>query len=189
MLKWYEEQGSNDDIVISSRVRLARNLSNYPFSKKISEEQAKKLVSEVGECLQEYKDDDGKYFSCTLASFSEMERLSMVERHLVSSELANKKQETGLVMSENESTSIMINEEDHLRIQSLVGGMNLERAYQKANAIDDYAGEELGFAFDEKYGYLTSCPTNVGTGLRASYMVFLPALGGANKINRLSDEV
>lgn len=189
MLKWYEEQGCNDDIVISSRVRLARNLSNYPFSKKISEEEAKCLVSEVGGCLQSYKDEDGKYFVCSLSSLNEMERLAMVERHLISSELANKKQETGLVMSENESTAIMINEEDHLRIQSLIGGMNLEKAYKKANAIDDYVCEELGFAFDEKYGYLTSCPTNVGTGLRASYMVFLPALGGANKINRLSDEV
>lgn len=189
MLKWYEEKGINDDVVISSRVRLARNISKYNFAKKLDDTTATQLVEEVEKAFENFADENGKYYACNPDKMSEIERLAMVERHVLSPALATKKQATGLIMSENESATVMINEEDHVRIQALSGGMNIEKAFQMANALDDYADEKLGFAFDEKYGYLTSCPTNVGTGLRASYMVFLPALGGANKINRLSDEV
>ncbi len=189
MLKWYEENGVNDDVVISSRVRLARNIARYHFSKKLTDDKAVALVEEVEKAFAHYSDETGKYYVCKPGSLSETERLAMVERHILSPAMNNKKQVTGLIMSENESTTIMVNEEDHIRIQALAGGMNIEKAFLAANKLDDYADELLGFAFDEKYGYLTSCPTNVGTGLRASYMVFLPALGGANKINRLSDEV
>ncbi len=189
MLKWYEENGVNDDVVISSRVRLARNIARYHFAKKLDDESATVLVDEVEKAFENYSDETGQYLICNPGSLSEIERLAMVERHILSPAMSAKKQTTGLIMSENESATIMVNEEDHLRIQALSGGMNIERAFDMANQLDDYADEKLGFAFDEKYGYLTSCPTNVGTGLRASYMVFLPALGGANKINRLSDEV
>lgn len=189
MLKWYEEQGNFSDIVISSRVRLARNLVKYPFSPRINEIEAKELVEEVESALAPYKDEDGRYYSCNLSKISDIEKFAMMERHILSPELAGKRQAAAIVMSENESTSVMVNEEDHLRIQSLAGGMNIEKAYEKANAMDDYTEDIFGYAYDEKYGYLTTCPTNVGTGLRASYMVFLPALGGAGKINRLSDEV
>lgn len=189
MLKWYEENGINDDVVISSRVRLARNIAKYHFSKKLDDQTATVLVDEVVKAFDGYSDELGQYYSCNPNNLSEIERLAMVERHILSPAMSNKIQATGLIMSENESASIMVNEEDHVRIQALTGGMNIEKAYAMANDLDDYADELLGFAFDEKYGYLTSCPTNVGTGLRASYMVFLPALGGANKINRLSDEV
>ncbi len=189
MLKWYEEKGINDDVVISSRVRLARNVAKYHFAKKLDDATAVGLVEEVEKVFEDYKTEAGQYYICNPGNLSEIERLAMVERHILSPTMTNKKQATGLVMSENESTTIMINEEDHVRIQALAGGMNIEKAFLMANELDDYADEKLGFAFDEKYGYLTSCPTNVGTGLRASYMVFLPALGGANKINRLSDEV
>lgn len=189
MLKWFEEVGENSDVVISSRVRLVRNVAQYPFSKKISDDEAISLVNEMNDHFRDYKDDDGKYYTCNLSELTEMEKLAMVERHLLSDTLASKKQCSGLIMAENESTSIMINEEDHFKVQSLAGGMNIEKAFQKANAIDDYASECFDIAFDEKYGYLTSCPTNVGTGLRASYLLFLPALSGANKITRLVDEV
>lgn len=189
MLKWYEEKGINDDVVISSRVRLARNISRYNFSKRLDDVTASQLVEEVAKAFENYSDENGGYYTCNPDKMSEIERLAMVERHVLSPAMSSKKQATGLIMSENESATVMINEEDHVRIQGLSGGMNIEKAFQMANELDDYADEKLGFAFDEKYGYLTSCPTNVGTGLRASYMVFLPALGGANKINRLSDEV
>lgn len=187
MLKWYEEQGENKDVVISSRIRLARNLIKYPFAKKISENQAVQLVEEVRSCfdIEEKKEN---YMSCNLSELSETEKLAMVERHILSPVMTNKKQATGLVMENNESVSVMINEEDHLKIQALVGGMNIKEAYKKADELDDYLYDKLGFAYQEHYGYLTSCPTNTGTGLRASYMVFLPALTGANKINRLAEE-
>lgn len=189
MLKWFEEVGENSDVVISSRVRLARNFTKYPFSNKISDDDAILMVEEVNERFKDFKDEDGKYFVCNLSELTEIEKMAMVERHLLSDELVAKKQSTGFIMVENESTSIMINEEDHIRMQALVGGMNLEKAYEKVTLIDDYITETCEMAFDEKFGYLTSCPTNVGTGLRASCMVFLPALGGANKITRLAEDV
>lgn len=189
MLKWFEEIGENSDVVISSRVRLARNYKKYPFSKKMNEEEANLLVDEINERFTDYKDEDGKYFACNLSELTDMEKFAMVERHLLSEELIAKKQSTGLIMAESESTSIMINEEDHFRIQSLAGGMNLEKAFERVNVIDNYISANNEMAFDEKFGYLTSCPTNAGTGLRASFLVFLPALSGANKISRLAEEV
>lgn len=189
MVKWYDEKGNYSDVVISSRVRLARNLRNYPFSTRMSDEGASALVSEVIEQMSGLADADGKFHSCDLAKLSKGERIAMMERHVLSPQLVNKKQDAGLIVSKNESLSIMINEEDHLRIQGLSGGMNIEKAFQLANEVDDIASSKLEFAFDDKYGYLTTCPTNLGTGLRASYMMFLPALSAAGKLNQLSAEL
>lgn len=189
MLKWYEEQGDEQDVVISSRIRLARNIRKYPFSPKLTDEQAKEVVEQVNQALAGYEDGQGNYVTYDMDGFSEIEKLAMMERHILSTDMTSKKQMTGLILSENEASTVMVNTEDHVRIQTLAGGMNLEEAYEEANQLDDVLDEKLGFAFDQKYGYLTTAPTDVGTGLRASYMVFLPALGGANKINRLSDEV
>lgn len=190
MLKWYEQIVPDSDVVISSRVRLARNLENYPFSSKITNEQAISLVEEVkGINAALIEKENKKYYACNLSSLSEIDKIAMVERHIVSPLLAEKEQATGLILSEDETISIMINEEDHVRIQAIVGGMNLERAYLEADRIDDIAYEKLHFAYDEKYGYLTSCPTNAGTGIRASCMVFLPALSSARLIQKLIEEV
>lgn len=190
MLKWYEQNVPDSDVVISSRVRLARNLEDYPFSSKIMEEQATTLVNEVkGIAVSLSEHDKRKYYACNVSTLSEIDKTAMVERHIVSPLLAEKKQETGLILSEDETVSIMINEEDHLRIQAIVGGLNLEKAYMEADHVDDIAYEKLHFAYDEKYGYLTSCPTNTGTGIRASCMVFLPALSAARMIQRLIEEV
>lgn len=190
MLKWYEEIVPDSDVVISSRVRLARNLDNYPFSSKITEEQANSLVNEVkGVSSSLSEKDNRRYYACNISTLSDIDKTAMVERHIVSPLLAQKEQTTGLILSEDETISIMINEEDHVRIQAIVGGMNLEKAYQEADRIDDIAYEKLHFAYDEKYGYLTSCPTNAGTGMRASCMVFLPALSSARLIQKLIEEV
>lgn len=190
MLKWYEEIVPDSDVVISSRVRLARNLENYPFSSKINDDQAAVLVDQVkGITASLSEKDNRKYYSCHISTLSEIDKTAMVERHIVSPLLAEKEQTTGLILSEDETISIMINEEDHVRIQAIVGGMNLERAYSEADHIDDIAYERLHFAYDEKYGYLTACPTNAGTGMRASCMVFLPALSSARMIQRLIEEV
>lgn len=189
MVKWFDEKGNYSDVVISSRVRLARNLKNYPFSTRLSEEGASTLVSEVMENLSGLADADGGFYFCNLAKLSKAERIAMMERHVLSPQLVNKKQEAGLIVSQNESLSIMINEEDHLRIQGISGGMNIEKAFQLANEIDDIAALKMKFAFHERFGYLTTCPTNVGTGLRASYMMFLPALSAAGKLTLLSTEL
>lgn len=189
MFKWYDESGDFTDVVISSRVRLARNLKKYPFSIRLSQEGAKALVEEVSGKLKNTKSEDGTLLACSLDSMDDIERTAMVERHILSPMIAEKKQTAGLLMSENEAICVLINEEDHLRIQGMAGGMNIQKAFERANRIDDMAEKAMEFAYDEKYGYLTSCPTNVGTGMRASYMMFLPALGAAGKINRLADEV
>ena len=190
MLKWYEQEACDSDVVISSRVRLARNLNNYPFSLKLKEEQAVILVNEVKNLVPFLKEKDNrKYYACNISTLTDIDKSAMVERHIVSPLLAEKKQTTGLILSEDETISIMINEEDHLRIQSIVGGMQLEQAYKDADSIDDIACENLNYAFDEKLGYLTSCPTNLGTGMRASCMVFLPALSAAKLIQKLLEEV
>lgn len=190
MLKWYEQIVPDSDVVISSRVRLARNLENYKFSPLLTESDASKLVDEVKELTTPLAEkDDRKYYSCNIKSLSDIDKTAMVERHIVSPLLAEKEQTTGLILSDDETVSIMINEEDHVRIQAIVGGMKLDEAYEIANKIDDIAYDKLGFAFDEKYGYMTSCPTNVGTGLRASCMVFLPALSAARMIPKIIEEV
>jgi len=120
---------------------------------------------------------------------TDIDKIAMVERHVISPLLVEKEQSTGLILSEDEKVSIMINEEDHLRIQSVTGGMNIFEAFKTANLIDDITSELFDFAFSEKYGYLTSCPTNLGTGLRASYMMFLPALTVAGRITQLAEEL
>lgn len=190
MLKWYEQIAPDSDVVISSRVRLARNLENYPFSATIGEEKAATLVKEVKDITALLSEIlHRKFYSCNISALSDIDKSAMVERHIVSPLLAKKKQATGLILSEDETISIMINEEDHVRIQAIVGGMNLEQAYEEADQMDDIFYEKLHFAYDEKYGYLTSCPTNSGTGIRASYMLFLPALNAARMIQKLIEEV
>jgi len=190
MRKWYEQIASDSDVVISSRVRLARNLETYPFSSKLEEEQAISLVNEAkGITNALFEKDNRKFYSCNISSLSEIDKIAMVERHIISPLLAEKEQTTGLILSDDETVSIMLNEEDHVRIQAIVGGMNLEQAYREADRIDDIAYEKLHFAYDEKFGYLTACPTNAGTGLRASCMMFLPALSSARMIQKLIEEV
>ena len=190
MLKWYEQIVPDGDVVISSRVRLARNLEGYKFSPLLKESEAVKLVDEVKSITSSLAEQDNrKYYSCNIKSLSDIDKAAMVERHIVSPLLVEKEQTTGLILSEDETVSIMINEEDHVRIQSIVGGLNLEKAYDIANRIDDIAYDKLHFAYDDKYGYITSCPTNVGTGMRASCMVFLPALSAARLIHKLIEEV
>lgn len=190
MLKWYEQQVPDNDVVISSRIRLARNLEYYPFAGKLRDDQAEVLVDEVKGIATILSDDTTrKYYACNISTLSEIDKSAMVERHIVSPLLATKEQTTGLILSDDETISVMINEEDHVRIQAIVGGMNLEEAYEEASKVDDIAYEKLHFAFDDKFGYLTECPTNAGTGMRASCMLFLPALSSARMIQNLIEEV
>jgi protein arginine kinase len=190
MPKWYKENGKNSDVVISSRVRLARNLESFPFSAKLTDNQALELVEKLkgATAVLEAKEAK-KYYSCNVDLLTDAEKTAMVERHIISPLLLDREQSTGLILSEDERISIMLNEEDHIRIQSITGGMNIMGAFAEANAADDIASELFDYAYHEKYGYLTSCPTNVGTGLRASYMMFLPALTVTGKITKLAEEL
>lgn len=190
MNKWYEETSPYHDVVISSRVRLARNLNNICFSERMSKEAAENLVTTVRGYAGLLKTQEKmNYYTCNVNKLGELEKTALVEWHIISPRLAKKQEETGLILSEDEGISIMVNEEDHLRIQAMASGMNIKYAMERADKIDDLLSEQLPIAFDDTYGYLTTCPTNTGTGLRASYMVFLPALTMAGKLERLAQEV
>lgn len=189
MSKWYEKQ-SEEEIVISSRVRLARNVAEYHFPGRMKEKECEELVRRVRECVPGLEQKEGmKYYSCSINKLSRTEKESLKEWYIVSDLIIGKEQETALVLAEDEGISILVNEEEHLRIQSVAPGADIDGAYYRADRVDNYLEEQLSYAFDGRYGYLTTSPANVGTGMRASFLVFLPALTMAGKIQKLADEV
>lgn len=185
--KWTEGDGPYADIVISSRVRLARNLKDIPFPSLLPELQEQKVLNVVKNILKldEVKNKLGNFEFFSLQDISLTERRVLVEKHLISPQHAQSHGNKGVALREDEATSIMINEEDHLRIQCLLPAMQLNEAWRMANAVDDALEQKLDFAFDKDKGYLTSCPTNVGTGMRASVMVHLPGLVLTKQANPL----
>ena len=187
MLRWLETNGKESDVVISSRVRLARNVKKYNFSLKLTENDAVKMIDELSEAINSL-DIVKDYSSYNFKTLDEYQKQAMKERHVISNFLLGQKQAAGFV-SKDEDISIMLNEEDHIRIQAYAPGMDMEKAFELADKVDDAIDSVTDYAFDEKYGYLTTCPSNVGTGMRASYMLHLPALAGNNRISGLASEV
>lgn len=181
---WMTSDGENSDIVMATRVRLARNLKGYLFPIASTEDDAlavDKMV--VGALLDgEYGDI---YSYLKMSELSQLDREVLVEKHLISPQLANPERSGAVMLSEDETVSIMVNEEDHVRIQCIYPGLQLTEAYQQADAVDDILEKELPYAFDEEFGYLTSCPSNTGTGMRASVMMHLPALTMTKQIDRI----
>lgn len=165
----------DSDVVVSCRVRLARNYSDIPFPAKMDETHAKETVSRVVKSIQS-ANIQGMYRLFPMEELSEVEKRMLVEKHLISLDLIQNKQMGAALISTGETVSIMINEEDHLRIQGLLPGLQLEKAAQLAFHADDILSKDAPIAFDSKWGYLAACPTNTGTGLRASALVHLPAV-------------
>lgn len=177
MNKWYIEKGSESDIVISSRIRLARNFKGYPFPHKTTPDMQKEIVEKTKDTLFSGNQQMSKVFRFVdFAGLKMIDKAVFMEKHVVSKELLESNRYSGILLSEDEQISIMINEEDHLRIQCLASGIQLSRAWDICNSIDDLLSEKIDFAWDENIGYLTSCPTNIGTAIRASVMMHLPAL-------------
>lgn len=177
---------ATDHIVISSRIRLARNFDGILFTNRNDMSSLEKVNTISRGLLQPLKEADGhQYSNINLEQLSERERAILVEKHLMSPALEEKLPYRNLVVSDDASIVIMVNEEDHLRIQSMVSGLRLEVAYERILKIDKAIEGKYPYVFDERFGYLTSCPTNVGTGLRASVMLHLPALTISGKITRL----
>ena len=177
---------ATDHIVISSRIRLARNFDGVLFTNRNDMSSLEKVNSFSRSLLKPLKDVDGhQYSNINLEQLSERDRAILVEKHLMSPALEEKLPYRNLVVSDDASIVIMVNEEDHLRIQSMVSGLRLEVAYERILKIDKAIEGKYPYAFDEQFGYLTACPTNVGTGLRASVMLHLPALTISGKITRL----
>ncbi|MBO0995801.1 protein arginine kinase [Bacillus sp. SD088] len=183
---WMSADGSEADIVLSSRIRLARNLKDYKFPTLFENEEAREIASRLDEVVQAgyLKAYDGVEF-LPIEQLKQLEKKVLVEKHLISPRLAGDSSHGAVILSEKEDLSIMINEEDHIRIQCLYSGLQIKEALDKANVVDDLLEEQFDYAFDEGLGYLTSCPTNVGTGLRASVMVHLPALVLTRQMSRI----
>ena len=189
-MKWYLETGPEGDVVVSTRIRLARNIAEFPFLSRMSEDQFETVNKKVKDALYSANSAASNDFE-----FYEMEKLtparamSLAERHLISPQFAKDKKGRALLLSKDDSVSIMLNEEDHIRIQTLLPGMQLQEALIQANSIDDLLDEKLHYAFDENIGYLTCCPTNLGTGLRASLMLHLPATVQAGALLSLENAI
>ena len=173
--QWTQVGESEGDLVLSSRVRLARNLSGFPFPgwgmSSDHAEAESRIVNRLGDC-----DFLANGFTLSLDELNDIDRQLLVERHLVSREHAARKANSTVMLSRGLGLSIMINEEDHLRMQSVVSGLDLGTAFDKLKPVDDHLVTGLDIAFDRELGYLTACPTNLGTGLRASVMMHLPGL-------------
>ena len=181
---WLTGEGPSLEVVISSRIRLARNLSEYLFPNKSQEDQQKQVFKLITEAVKK-----SNYFKnaaiLRLNDLEKVDRQLLMERHLVSFEHARGKGERGIIIGDKEIISIMINEEDHLRIQALQPGFQLSEVWNFITRIDDELSKYLDYAFSEEWGYLTSCPTNTGTGIRASVLIHLPGLVITGEINKV----
>jgi len=185
MPMWLENNAPECDVVVSTRIRLARNLAKVPFPSRIRNSQdIEKVHAGAKESL--LKSSEFKYSK--LSDMSELSKRALIERHIISNELAKNKN-GGLITSKDESLSLMIMEEDHYRLQSLGGGLSLNTAYSAADQLDKMLADGVEYAFDEELGFLTSCPSNTGTGLRASLMLHLPALTATKGISRITSMI
>lgn len=186
--EWIRGEGPESDIVMSTRVRLARNLRNYPFFAWANDTMRKGVLEKAISVLsgKKFYEDE---FVIHLKDTTDIERVFLVERHLISTEHAQDVEYKGLFIANGEMISIMINEEDHLRMQILQSGFSLMDAWSLIDDIDTRISGEMDFAYSNKFGYLTACPTNTGTGLRSSVMMHLPALEMTGQIQKVYDAI
>ena len=184
-MKWYKQTGNGHDVVISSRVRLARNLRDYPFTSKLEHSVSTTVVEKITDALKKGFDEN---LLVTEINSSRTNKNVLVEDHIISPDFSHDSPlEKVLITDADGNLAVMVNEEDHVRIQAIFNGFDIEKAYQLANKADDALSEKLPLAFDENLGYLTACPTNLGTGLRASVMLHLPAMCAYGYIKNLSE--
>ena len=190
MSVWYKQLTADKPVVVSSRIRLARNVKGVPFPKRMSDSQKTEFLDSVKKLLDGVSlEGVGKLKYFNLSDIPAEEQAAMVERHVISPAFAQKLGPRGLVISQDETLSIMLLEEDHIRIQALFGGAQLDAAFSVAIKAEQLLSKGLTLAFDEQLGYLTECPTNLGTGLRASVMLHLPVMESAGQISVLADSV
>ncbi len=182
--EWLRGSGPESDIVISSRVRLARNLAEFPFISRASQADRTEIENILRDRVMEMQ-ESGELEYVNVNELKVIDRQFLVERQLISREHAESEGARGVAIARNEQVSLMINEEDHLRIQVMHSGLDLEAAWQQIDSIDTLLQEKLNFAFHSKLGFLTACPTNVGTGVRVSVMLHLPALVITRQIDKV----
>lgn len=175
----------NGSIIVSSRIRLARNLAEFPFPHRIGPKEGRMITERVREALAPVKN---QFTFVNMADVDQVTKLALVENHIISPAMTEKKNTSLFIQSDNKA-EILINEEDHIRIQTIFSGADIDGCYSLADKLDDLLNERLMFAFSDKYGYLTACLTNTGTGLRASFMLHLPMLEKQNRIKSLQNEL
>ncbi len=186
--EWLNPKGNEADVVISSRIRLARNLANFLFPTRASIQQKEEIEKYISSKIKEIPEFQ-EYIYTVLDHRNQEESAFLFERHLISKELLQSEGRSSLFFKKDESISIMINEEDHLRIQGLRAGVSLSQIYKEINKIDDILETHLPYAYHSVFGYATSCPTNVGTGMRVSFMLHLPGLCLTNQINKIHENL
>jgi protein arginine kinase len=182
--EWLRGNGPEADIVMSSRIRLARNLAAFPFTNRASSHQKADLEGLLRERITKLEVNPRLNY-LSVAGLSPLDRQFLVERQLMSRELKDAEGPRGVAFDDRESISLMINEEDQLRLQVMRSGFSLDEAWQDIDRVDDLLEQRVAYAFSEEFGYLTACPTNVGTGMRASVMLHLPALGWTKQIEKV----
>lgn len=182
--EWLRGSGPESDIVISSRMRLARNLADFPFVGRATDADRKEIEKALRERILEVEDSHSVLY-IDVSQLPGLDRQFLVERQLISREHAESHGARAVAIDSGEKFSVMINEEDHLRIQVMHSGLDLESTWEQINSIDDMIEQRVTYAFHEKLGYLTACPTNVGTGLRVSVMLHLPALVITRQIDKV----
>lgn len=176
--------GNEIDIAVSTRIRLARNVRSIPYPQKMSVQMAREMISKVWETVKKTPiGENAKLLE--MENLSDMQKKSLIERHLISTQLASSRVPAAVIVTDDERVSIMINEEDHIRLQVFSAGLDAEGAYEYAKQIESDMAKEIEFDVDSEFGYLTSCPTNAGTGLRASVMLHLPAISLTKSVNPL----
>lgn len=176
---------TSDSIIVSTRLRLARNVDGLPFPHKLTEMQARKITDDVENALSPID----KFSRYDMSNISSLDGTVLQEKHLISPDLLEESPYGSVLISADENVSVMVNEEDHIREQVILPGLSLDQAYDRVNRIDDVLERNIKFAYDNRFGYLTSCATNLGTGMRASVMMFLPALTVENLIDGCVNDV
>lgn len=190
MLKWFEQVDRENPGIVASRVRLVRNWDQYAFPSRLTPKEGMEMVHRLEYGLRDIGSLDGKHYGYTyLEELGELDRKALRERRVFNSTIAAKKTPTGLILSDEEDAGIVLNGTDHIRLQLLSTGLHLGELWKQADRMDDFINERFAYAFDEKYGYLTSFPTNVGTGLRASVILHLPTLSMGKRFGGLVTEM
>ena len=181
---WLADSGPDDDIAISTRIRLARNLKDTPFPIAASEEVLKKSVLAVELASEKSEILDNPFF-LEMPELNDLDKAILFERRLISLDFSMRKHYSALIVNQDEDLSIMVNEEDHIRMQAIRSGLQLMNVWEKIDKFETAISRQIPFAYDQNLGFLTSCPTNVGTGMRASVMLHLPALALAKQVQPL----
>ena len=191
MLKWYEQvRMESGKYFVSNRIRLARNWAEYHFPRRLRNEEANEMVQRMRDALQELAMQQHENVNdCLLTEISEIRRMAMRERRVLSASILERKAPVALFLSESESLSLVLNGDDHIRLQLMSPNLHMKELYENINRLDDYMNRQFEYAFDPHYGYLTSFPTNVGTGMRANIVLHLPMLSQSKQFSKILESM